>query len=718
VEALHVARPVREDTCRVRWLITKAATHLASRAARVPAWAWLAVLVVASALFRFQLSRDSPAPWIFVDELIYSELAKSLAAGGDLLVRDAPVGGYGVVYSLLISPAWALFDRVPDAYVAVKAINAVLISLAAVPAYLLARRLVGQGLSLLAAVLAVALPSLVYSGVIMTENAFYPLFLVVVLSLVLVLEGPTFMRQLVLAALLGLAFQTRPQALALAAAVLTAPLIQGLLGRRFRAALVAQRTLYGMAGASLLLVLGVQLARGHSLSSLLGAYAVAGEGEYHVGAVARYFLYHAAELDLYLGVAPVAAAALLVIAARGADARLDAFLAAMISVSFWVLLLVATFASRFAGRVQERNAFYIVPLVLIALLVWIDRGAPRPARATAAAAIVAAALPGALPFSRLIDFPAISDTLMLLPLWRLQDYGIRVAELSAVVVPAAIAAAALVVFLPRRFVLALPVLVLVYFLVALGPIEQRVTRASQGSFSSGVGSSHGDWIDRAVPAGAEVAVLWTGEGDVYSVWHNEFFNRSVGTIYFIAEPLLGGMAQTRLVVDAQAGILRGLDGGPVQPRYLLVDDSFTPAGRVLARDEIHEIALYELEGHLRASEKVTGLYPHDTWSGAQVTYTRRDCEGGLLRVHLRGDPSLFIEPQTVVARIEGQVAGQVTFKPDEEKELIVALRPREESCVVEFSVSPTGVPAELTLGENPDTRVLGVHFDRFDYEKR
>jgi len=686
-------------------------------AGRVPVWAWLGGLVAVSALFRFQLSRDSPAPWIFVDELIYSELAKSLAAGGDLFIRDVPAGGYGVVYPLLISPAWALFDRIPDAYLAAKAINAVLISLAAVPAYLLARRLVGRGLSLLAAVLAVALPSLAYSATIMTENAFYPLFLAVVLSLVLMLERPTITRQIVLVALLGLAFQTRPQAVALAAAALTAPLLQGLLGRRVRAALVAQRTLYGIAGAAVVLVLGVQLARGHSLSSLLGAYAVAGEGGYHVGAVARYFLYHAAGLDLYLGVAPVVAAALLVVVARNTDPRLDAYLAAAISISFWLLLLVATFASQWAGRVQERNVFYLVPLVLIALLAWIERGAPRPPRATAAAAIVAAALPGALPFPRLIDFPAISETLMLLPLWRLLDYGIRADDLATVVVPAAIAAAALVLFLPRRLALALPLLVLVYFLAALSPIEQRMARASQGALFSGISNSDRDWIDRALPAGAEASVLWTGDGDVYAIWQNEFFNRSIGTIYSIAGPVLGGLPQTRLAVDAQAGILRGPGGRPVQPRYLLVDDGFTPSGRVVARDEAKKVTLYELEGPLRSTEVVTGLYPGDTWSGALVRYTRHDCRGGLLRVQLRGDPSLFTEPQTVVASSEGEVVARLTFDPTEEKELVVPLRPRGESCVVEFSVSPTGVPAELTLGLNPDTRVLGVHFDRFEYVK-
>ena len=40
-----------------------------------------------------------------VDELIYSELAKSFAAGGHFLVRGEPAGSYGFVYPVLIAPA-------------------------------------------------------------------------------------------------------------------------------------------------------------------------------------------------------------------------------------------------------------------------------------------------------------------------------------------------------------------------------------------------------------------------------------------------------------------------------------------------------------------------------------------------------------------------------------------------------------------------------------
>src|SRR5204863_5342831 len=99
--------------------------------------------------------------------------------------------GYGFVYPVLLAPAWRIFGAVPDAYAAAKAINAVVMSLAAVPAYFLARRLLRPALALVAAALTVTVPSLLYTGTLMTENVFYPLFLSVALVLVLTLERPT-----------------------------------------------------------------------------------------------------------------------------------------------------------------------------------------------------------------------------------------------------------------------------------------------------------------------------------------------------------------------------------------------------------------------------------------------------------------------------------------------------------------------------------------------
>ena len=59
----------------------------------VPVWAWLTAIVALSAAVRFTLARRMPAPWIMVDELIYSELAKSFAASGHFLVRDEAANG-------------------------------------------------------------------------------------------------------------------------------------------------------------------------------------------------------------------------------------------------------------------------------------------------------------------------------------------------------------------------------------------------------------------------------------------------------------------------------------------------------------------------------------------------------------------------------------------------------------------------------------------------
>src|SRR4029079_17574099 len=96
--------------------------------------------------------------------------------------------------------AYLLFDSLPDAYAAARTINAVVMSLAAIPAYLIGRRLLPTGLSLCAALLSVALPSLAYTGTLMSENAFYPAFLLAAWTLLRALDETLPRAQLVLLA--------------------------------------------------------------------------------------------------------------------------------------------------------------------------------------------------------------------------------------------------------------------------------------------------------------------------------------------------------------------------------------------------------------------------------------------------------------------------------------------------------------------------------------
>jgi hypothetical protein len=87
-----------------------------------------------------RLARRVVAPWIMVDELIYSELAKSFAATGHFLVRGVHHGATAFVYPAADRAGVALFGVGADAYAAAKAINSRRDVARRVPAYFLARR--------------------------------------------------------------------------------------------------------------------------------------------------------------------------------------------------------------------------------------------------------------------------------------------------------------------------------------------------------------------------------------------------------------------------------------------------------------------------------------------------------------------------------------------------------------------------------------------------
>jgi hypothetical protein len=669
--------------------------HAGAIVRAVPAWAWVAGIVVVSAALRFLLARRMVAPWIMVDELIYSELAKSFAVDGRFLIRDVPAGGaYGVVYPLLISPAYRAFASVPDAYEAAKAINSVVMSFAAVPAYLLARRVLDKPFAVAAAAMSVAIPSLVYTGTLMTENVFYPIFLFVVLVLVRVLERPTRLNQLGLLALCVVAYETRQQALALFPAVLTAPL---LLGRR---GLGRFRVLYGASAAVAVVAVAVEAARGKRPLALLGAYETAGTHGYSVGGVAKWLLWHVAELDLYLGVVPLVAFLVLIVSWRGLEPPQRAYLAATAAVSAWLVLEVAAFASLpSVTRVEERNMFYVAPLFLIALLLWLQLGAPRPKPATVALALGCGLLVGTLPFARLIGVQIVSDTLALVPWWRFEDHGLNLNEIRVLATICALAAGALFVIVPRRYVVALPVFVLVYFVAAQRPIENRTTLVSRDALAQAIRSVPTDWIDQRVPNTAQVAAIWTGKTDIHAIWENEFFNRQVGDVYDVGEPQPGGLVSkpVRVAID---GSVTDDRGRPLRARYVLADGTFDVNGVRLASDRLLGLNLWQVRGPVRALTRVTGLYANDTWSGRVVTYRRRGCDGGAVRVTLLGDPSVFKRAQTV--RASGVTR---TIVPGFRTPMTVPL----VGCRARFTVTPTTVPG------GHEERRLGIHFVSFEY---
>jgi hypothetical protein len=455
-------------------------------------------------------------------------------------------------------------------------------------------------------------------------------------------------------------------------------------------------------------VLLVQLFRGHSPYDVLGSYSVTGHATYRPDQVVKWLLYHVAELDLYLGIAPFAALLLLTFLGRSLDRPLRVFLAAALPLTVWLLLEVGAFASALSPRIQERNLFYVAPLFLIALLAWIERGMPRPPRAAATAVLLAAALPGALPYQRLIDVSAESDTLALLPLWWLQETVVGVDTIPVVVVAVSAAIGLLFVSISPRYALVLPAVVLLWFAFATERIERfdhGFPKASVGALYQGITAPRRDWVDAAVGRNADVAFVYSGRDPTHhpdTLWENEFYNRSIGPVYDLRQPSMGGLPETRVAQRADGVLLA--DGKPVRHAYVLSEESVPLAGAVIARDKLKGMALRRTDGLVRIGYRVQGLYPNDTWSGKRVTYTRLRCAGGAVTAQMRRDPNLITRPQTV--RADGR---SVTFSSNDDATLTVPLHPRNGVCRAVFTVTPTAVPGPA------DPRVLGVHFLQFRY---
>ena len=191
--------------------------------AAVPAWLWLGALILASAGIRLALAKPHPAPWVFPDELIYSNLAESFAETRALRAsRVARAPGLRPGYPLLIAPAYSSSTTSPTRTRPRRRSTPLSCRWRRSPSISSRGASCPVSLALVAATLALAIPSFLYTGTILTENAFYPAFAAAAFGMFAALERPTPWRQLGALALIGVAFVIRAQAVGLGAAFLTA----------------------------------------------------------------------------------------------------------------------------------------------------------------------------------------------------------------------------------------------------------------------------------------------------------------------------------------------------------------------------------------------------------------------------------------------------------------------------------------------------------------
>jgi len=559
---------------------------------------YVALAAIGSMVVYALAGRALTAPWIIPDELIYSELAKSLASGSLPSVRGEVTFGYGLVYPAVIAPAWLVFDDPARAYAAAKLISAAVMALTAFPAYFLARRFVTPSSAAVVAAFSVFVPSMLLSGTLLIEPVLYPIFVLALLAITASVQRPTRRNQILVVAAIALACLTKPLSVVLAPAYVLAVVHLGILDRRqggsVRSRLEAHATaLTVIGGGAVLAIVGPAL-RGDP-GAALGVYAVV-LGHIDPGGMLVWFVRHLAGLDLYVAVVPFAATAVVVgrTFLRSTDARPNEFAA----ISLWTvggtLAAVAAYSSKpLAGavgympseaRFHERNIFVLVPLLLLGLAMYLERRRPATNRLLVVAALLSAALPLLLPLDSLLvnaNFQALS----VIP-WTAGGID---RFWPFVYLPLGVLA---VVALLRRGgtpdvrAWAIPGC---FFLVTLVAAHASMSHPEGGATSTlGIGMER-RWIDRAVPPGAEVVALWAtperreDAGAGYRIiWMSEFFNRTVGRVVEVGSPMPYDLPHTKGVIGD--GVLRDSAGAPIVARYLLAPCSLAVRGRVVAGD--------------------------------------------------------------------------------------------------------------------------------------
>ncbi len=207
----------------------------------------------------------------------------------------------------------------------------------------------------------------------------------------------------------------------------------------------------------------------------------------------------------------------------------------------------------------------------------------------------------AFPYQRFVAEPAKSDTFSLIPLWTVNRYLVGSSYRLTVLV-CALAFLALLVFVPARRAVAVPLVLLALFVVFSQPVwagPHGVLRAGQGAVFTGIRGVDRDWIDQHVDGDGSVAVLWTGRADRFTVNQNEFFNRAVGDVYYTVAPTPGGIGETAGDEDPADGTLRTATGKTIDAPYALLDGSISPDGDIVAADVPLGIRLWRLTGRSR-----------------------------------------------------------------------------------------------------------------------
>lgn len=343
----------------------------------------LAGLVGASFALRLWGGLGRPTINMVPDEYVYSELSRSLAYHFEPLIRGHLAHYFSLAFPLLSAPLWAFGDA-ELVYKLTQALNALIASLAAIPAFLLAREFQLRPIARFGvAALALAIPGLTLASFISTDVLGYTLCLCAVLAAVRALDQPTKRRLGLFFLFAALTCFARTQYVVLFPVFLAS---WALLDPREIFALVRRHL---VVGATIVAALAALLV-GLGLRSLLGGYGDVLNFGIRPLDTARWIAVDVLVLTFAVGAAVVPGAVVgLAVSLARPRRRLERAFSLFVLLFFASLLVEAgLFASNLTQEVEERYLFSILPALGVAFALAIEQGR-RLALAALAVATVA-----------------------------------------------------------------------------------------------------------------------------------------------------------------------------------------------------------------------------------------------------------------------------------------------------------------------------------------
>jgi hypothetical protein len=589
-----------------------------------PQIALLALIVVGGAAL-LAIGTSRVREWaVMTDEMLYAKLARHIADTGSPLptLHGEHVGFLGIVYPILLAPISAA-SGTAGGFVAAHVLNAVLFASAAIPAYLLGRRVTTATGGLVAAALTIAVPWAVNAAFVMSEPAAYPVFLWAVLALQAAVAEPSRRNDLLAIGGLALAFFTRPQFLFLAAVLpVAAVAVAGP-----RRALRKHRLLAVVYAVAIVAVVPLAaLGQGHRL---LGDYGVtATQGSILPSAVWKSVLFHLDVVAVGVGVLPfLIGLGWTYSSLRGGrtEARVFAWLA---GTTVPVLALEASsYDVRFGGAdvIRDRYLFYLAPLMFVATVAALT--VPRFPWLGVVVATVFFALTAA--FADFAPKPGVqvdSAEAVLNGLIHDQSAGLPAGVFVALCVVVIGVICVALAWLPRGPALAGVALVVFAFGASTaGYAFDRLLTSKTVSGLPVTGQPRvRDWIDRAT-SGTSVGVIaypisrdWGPSAVVW--WDVEFWNDAVDRAYVVPGGTFTYTPFPFTMLRLRSATGRFVHTGHAPPFVLRSagDTRFGLAGAQTATNQ--GVVLQQVERPYRALWATTGLDP-DGWTrpGRPVT---------------------------------------------------------------------------------------------------